>query len=169
MISRRALARALALCDAAKTRLPIAEVSLARGVVSFHAGEAGPARNGENDLHAHIMAFGRGSCTDMAHRTSLNGVTSLIQRRQISSEEAFREYGRNFGDGASSVNAAESPSEEFADASYPEGLADEEHMGDEEQHESNDEREMRQQLLRAALSHVVCSTSEFRVAPQHIL
>ena len=157
MISKHALARVLAVCDAAKIRLPFLEASLARGVVSFHGGEPDLIRNGTYELHAQSVTFSRGLSTDSTHRAGLDGVTSLIQRRQFSSEDAFREYGRNFGDGGGSIDGAKSRDEEFADASYPEGLGEEENMSGEEEPESNAEREMREQLLRAALSHVVCS------------
>ena len=152
MISRQAFGRALALCDAAKLRLPILEESLARGLASFHAGAA---KTASNELGAHPVAFSRTQCTDLAHRANNEKVTSLIQRRQSSSEEAFREYGRAFGDGSTPVGGPEQPDEGYGEASYPEGLFEEEHMDDEEQHESKDEREMRQQLLKAALPHVV--------------
>ena len=154
MISRRVLADALALCDAASFRLPFLELSLARGLVSLHAGAADVPRSNhytQDSLAAALKQTGLGAKPNLAR------VTSLIQRRDISSEEAFREYGRNFGNGGSSVGGIELPNDDMGEASYPEGLDEEEYMDDEEQQESKDEREMRQQLLRAALSHVVCS------------
>ena len=157
------------MCDAAKIRLPFLEVSLARGVVSFHAGPPDFARNGRYELDAQAVTFSRGLYTDSLHRAGFDGVTSLIQRRQFSSEEAFREYGRNFGDGGRSMDGAKSPVEDFADASYPEGLVEEEHMSGEEEQESKNEREMREQLLRAALSHVVCSICHSHVSPELML
>ena len=166
MISRQALGRALALCDAAKLRLSILEESLARGLASFHAGAANSARK---ELVAHSVAYSRVSCTDLAHRADTEKVTSLIQRRQSSSEEAFREYGRNFGDASTPVGGAELPDEGYGEPSYPEGLFEEDNMDDEEQHESKDEREMRQQLLKAALPHVVRTEASHTAAPRHML
>ena len=152
MISRHALGRALALCDAAKLRLPTLEESLARGLASSHAGAADIARN---DSDAHSVALKGLSCTALMHRASLDGMTLLIQRRHSSSEEAFREYGRSFGDGSTPSGVADSPDDAYEEASYPKSLLEEERMDDEEQPESKDERDMQQQLLQAALFHVV--------------
>lgn len=167
MISRHALGRALALCDAAKLRLPTLEESLARGLASFHAGVANVARS---DLDAHSVAFNGLSCTTLIHRASLDGVTLLTQRRHSSSEEAFREYGRNFSEESTPFGVADSPDDGYGETSYPEGLPEEEHMDDEEeQHESNVEREMRQQLLKAALPHVVRTKPSLMAIPRHML
>ena len=154
MISRQAFGRALALCDAAKLRLPILEESLAMGLVSFHAGAA---KTASNELNAHFAAFSRVSCSELAHRVNSDGVTLLIQRRLSTSEEAFRGYGRNFGDGPTPVGGAESPDESHGEASYPEGLFEEANMEDEEQQESKDEREMRQAAAQSCTSS--CGTA----------
>jgi len=159
MISKRALARALALCDAGNLRLPVLEVSLARGLVCglFPASDI-PKQSAivsQTPAESFSSLAGRQSSDTATH----DRVTSLIQSRHYSSEEAFREYGRNFGDGGGSVSGTGVADEEFAGAAFPEGLGEEEYMNDDEQHESEDEIEMRIQLLKAALSHVVSQRS----------
>ena len=86
--------------------------------------------------------------TSLAH-------SSVTQSRQLSSEAAFRGYGRNFGDESRMSEGTAMPDDRFVAESMPEGLHEDVEDMDGEQQESEDETEMRQQLLKAALTHVV--------------
>ena len=155
MISKRALARALALCDAANLRLPVLEVSLARGLVYGQFPTSDIPKQSAIVLQTPAVSFSSLPGRPPSDTATHDRVTSLTQSRHYSSEEDFREYGRNFGDGGGSVSGTGVADEEFAGAAFPEGLGEEEYVNDNEEHESEDEMEMRLQLLKAALSHVV--------------
>ena len=152
MISRSALLRALALCDAAKVRLPILELNLARGLVTAHQLASELCRKDKICSKTGYEPYGTLQSDFML--TPL-GHSNINQSRQLSSEAAFREYGRNFGDESKISEGTAVPDERFVAQSIPEGLhEDVEDMGGEQQ-ESEDETEMRRQLLKAALTHVV--------------
>lgn len=161
-MSRPSLARALALCDAAKLRLPTLEQGFARGLFAAHHTASEPYRK---DVSISGLGLTSRSCAKDAVLPTKTGpsiVSSVIQSRKLSSEGAFREYGRNFSNDEASTGGPELNDAQFASATMPEGLNEDDGMDDEQQ-ESEDEVKMRQQLLKAALSHVVRSDVYFEV------
>lgn len=152
MISRSTLLRALALCDAAKVRLPILEVNLARGLVAAHQPASELCRK---DHICSTSGYDPFSTLQGDVMLTSSGYSSITQSRQLSSEAAFREYGRNFGDESRMSEGTAVPNDQFVAESIPEGLHEDVEDMDGEQQESEDETEMRQQLLKAALMHVV--------------
>ena len=152
MISRSTLLRALALCDAAKVRLPILEVNLARGLVAAHQPASELCRK---DCICSTPGDDPFSTLQGDVMLTSSGYSSTTRSRQLSSEAAFREYGRNFGDESRMSEGTAVPNDQFVAESIPEGLHEDVEDMDGEQQESEDEAELRQQLLKAALTHVV--------------
>ena len=158
------LTRGLALCDAAKISLPILDVTLASGFLTVNQR---PAKGGCGAADSPSFAPAAQYDISAPSRARLGAPASAespTQSRHFSSEDGFRSYGRDFGNGQAPIGGAAADEEAFAETSMPEGMED---AGDEEQQESQDEMEMRLRLLESAMKHVVWSASplSFHIRP----
>ena len=147
------LARGLALCDAAKISLPILDVTLASEFFTVSHKAAKVGCGAADSLLSAPAAHHDITAPSRAQSGIPTSATSATQSRCLSSEDGFRSYGRNFGNGEAATGGAAATAEPFADTSMPEGMED---AGDDGQQESQDEMEMRLRLLESALKHVVC-------------